>query len=658
MPQNIIEKIAQRFAVGLDNEAVINSGDFISIKPAHVMTHDNTGAVIPKFKSIGATKLANPRQVVHTLDHNIQDKSEKNLEKYKNIEAFSNSVGADFYPAGRGIGHQVMIEEGYAWPGTMVVASDSHSNMYGGIGALGTPIVRTDAASIWATGRTWWQIPPIAKVTLTGKLQVGVTGKDVIIALAGFFNKDEVLNHIIEFAGDGVKELSLDKRLTIANMTTEWGALGGVFPIDEVTTNWILNRIKKVKVRGLQGVPSDADGNGEHPRMNDTRLQTLINDMQNLQPDAGAYYAKEIVIDINSVEPTVAGPNSVKTMNPASELSKQDIKINKAYLLSCTNSREEDIAEAAKIIKGKKIATGVEFYVAAASNEVQAETELNGDWQILLEAGATPLPPGCGPCIGLGAGLLEDGEVGISATNRNFKGRMGSPTALAYLASPAVVAASALAGKITFDGNYSKSNISAEIKVLPKPEREIAEVNIIDGFPEIIEGDLLFCPQDNLNTDGIYPGKYTYNDDFTAEDQARVVMENYDPEFGKIVKDGNILVGGFNFGSGSSREQAATALKHRGIQLVITGSASQTYMRNAFNNGFLVLEVPELVNDFKSKFTEDKLTIETGIKVKIDFKKSKIIAGNSGYSINPVGTAAQELIVVGGLENWVKGQIS
>jgi len=658
MSQNLVEKIAQRFAFGLDEGAVVNSGDFISIKPAHVMTHDNTGAVIPKFKSIGATKLANPRQVVHTLDHNIQDRSEKNLEKYKNIEAFSNSVGADFYPAGRGIGHQVMIEEGYAWPGTMVVASDSHSNMYGGIGALGTPIVRTDAASIWATGRTWWQIPPITKVILTGDLQNGVTGKDVIIALAGYFNKDEVLNQIIEFAGEGIKGLSLDMRLTVANMTTEWGALGGVFPIDEVTTDWISKRIKKVKLRGLQGVPSDDDGNGEQPRMNEGRLQTLKDDMPNLQPDADAYYSKEITINLNSIEPMVAGPNSVKVMNTASELSQQDIKINKAYLLSCTNSREEDISEAAKILKDKKIADGVEFYVAAASNEVQAESEENGDWQILLDAGAIPLPPGCGPCIGLGIGLLEDGEIGISATNRNFKGRMGSPTALAYLASPAVVAASAIAGKITFDGNYSASNISANIKILPKLERELAEVNIIDGFPEIIEGDLLFCPQDNLNTDGIYPGKYTYNDDFTPEDQARVVMENYDTEFGKIVKEGNILVGGFNFGSGSSREQAATALKYRGIQLVITGSASQTYMRNAFNNGFIVLEVPDLVNEFKNKFTEDKLTIETGIKVKIDFKHSKIIAEDSEYSISPLGTAAQELIVVGGLENWVKKEIS
>jgi homoaconitate hydratase len=658
MSQNLVEKIAQRFAVGLDNGAVVNSGDFISIKPAHVMTHDNTGAVIPKFRSIGATKLADPRQVVHTLDHNIQDTSDKNLEKYKNIEAFSKSVGADFYPAGRGIGHQIMIEEGYAWPGTMAVASDSHSNMYGGIGALGTPIVRTDAASIWATGRTWWQVPPIAKVVLSGELQTGVTGKDVIIVLAGYFNKDEVLNHIVEFAGDGVKTLSLDKRLTIANMTTEWGALGGVFPTDEITTDWISNRITSIKVRGLQGVPSDADGNGEHPRMNEAKLQSLKEDIQNLQPDADAYYAKEITIDISSIEPHVAGPNSVKVMNTASELSKKDIQINKAYLVSCTNSRVEDIAEAAKVLEGKKIADRVEFYVAAASNEVQADSEKNGDWQILLDAGAIPLPSGCGPCIGLGIGLLEDGEIGISATNRNFKGRMGSPSALAYLASPAVVAASAIAGKITYDDNYESKNIDAEIKTLPKPKRDIGEVKIIEGFPEIMEGDLLFCPQDNMNTDGIYPGKYTYNDDFTPEDQARVVMENYDPEFGKIVKEGDILVGGFNFGTGSSREQAATALKYRGVQMVITGSASQTYMRNALNNGFLVLEVPELVNDFKNNFTDGKLTIETGIKARIDFKKSKIITTDSEYSISPVGTAAQELVVVGGIENWVKKQIS
>jgi homoaconitate hydratase len=155
MPQNLIEKIAQKYAVGLDDGQIVKSGDFISIQPAYVMTHDNTGAVMGKFKAIGASKMANPRQPVFTLDHNVQDISDENLKKYASIETFGKDMGVDFYPAGRGIGHQIMCEEGYAWPGTMAVASDSHSNMYGGMGCLGTPVVRTDAAALWATGQTW-----------------------------------------------------------------------------------------------------------------------------------------------------------------------------------------------------------------------------------------------------------------------------------------------------------------------------------------------------------------------------------------------------------------------------------------------------------------------------------------------------------------------
>lgn len=653
MGQNLIEKIAQKFAVGLEAGQVVQSGDILSIKPAYVMTHDNTGAVIPKFKSIGATKFANPRQVVHTLDHNIQDKSEKNLEKYKKIEDFSKSMGADFYPAGRGIGHQIMCEEGYVWPGTVVVASDSHSNMYGGLGCLGTPIVRTDAAAIWATGRTWWQIPSVAKVELKGKLQKGVGGKDVIIGLCGYFNNDEVLNYVIEFSGEGIKELNIDQRLTIANMTTEWGALGGVFPIDDVTIDWLKDRADFIAKRGLAGVPSDSDGKGSHPRLNLTRIAQLESILDELTPDAESYYAKELVIDLSTIEPYVSGPNTVKVMTSVSAIKEKNVKIDKAYLVSCVNSRVEDITEAAEVLRGKIIAEGVQFYVAAASSEVQAESEKRGDWKVLLDAGAIVLPPGCGPCIGLGTGLLEDGEIGISATNRNFKGRMGSSNAQAYLASPAVVAYSALSGKIDFNWEGKTVEINGNIKINPRPKRQAGVTKIIEGFPEVLEGDLVFCNQDNMNTDGIYPGKYTYNDDFKPEDQARVVMENYDPNFGQIVKEGDILVGGYNFGTGSSREQAATALKYRGIQMVITGSASQTYTRNALNNGYLVIELPELVDDLKSKFGKDKLTVLTGIKAKIDFKNSVIITPDKEYPISPVGAAAQELVVVGGLENWV-----
>ncbi len=651
--QNLVEKIAQKFAVGLDEGHIVRAGDYLSIRPAHVMTHDNSGAVIPKFKSIGASKVANKRQIVFALDHNVQDTSEDNLAKYRKIEAFAGEHGIDFYPAGRGIGHQIMCEEGYAWPGTMVVASDSHSNMYGGLGCLGTPIVRTDAAAIWATGRTWWQVPPVAKVELKGKLRTGVTGKDVIVALCGFFNKDEVLNHAVEFVGDGVAHLSLDERLTISNMTTEWGALAGVFPIDDITLDWLRKRIEFVEIRGLAHVPSDADGHGVHPRLNLRHLKELQTNAP--QADIDAYYAKELILDMHTVTPYVSGPNHVKVMTPVPEMNS--VKVNKAYLVSCVNSRVQDLAEAASVVKGKKVAPGVQFYVAAASSEVQEESERRGDWQTLMDAGAIELPPGCGPCIGLGRGLLEDGEVGISATNRNFKGRMGSKSAQAYLASPAVVAASAIAGTIAMPFKMETEKIQGSIKTGARPESSEEQVRIVDGFPATVEGDVIFCHQDNLNTDGIYPGKYTYIDDFTPEQQASVVMENYDAQFGKIVKQGDILVGGFNFGTGSSREQAATALKYRGIGMVIAGSFSETYKRNALNNGFLAIEAPDLVADLKEKFGADKLTIATGAKATVDFTRSQLKYDGKTYAIGPVGAAAQELIVCDGLENWVKNNL-
>lgn len=665
MSQTLIEKIAQSAvadAAGLEKNHEVHAGDYLSIKPAYVMTHDNTGAVIPKFKSIGATKLFNPRQIVHTLDHDIQNKSEKNLDKYKKIEEFSKSMGADFYPAGRGIGHQIMCEEGYAWPGTMAVASDSHSNMYGGLGCLGTPVVRTDAAALWATGRTWWQVPPIAKVELKGILQPGVTGKDVIIALCGYFNNDEVLNHAIEFVGDGVRHLTIEERLAIANMTTEWGALAGVFPIDETTIKWLRQRADYISKRGLEGVFSDTDlsadkagkagGKGTHPRINKKRIDELEKNI--LSADTNAFYAKELSIDLSTVEPYVSGPNTVKIMTAVSGLKQKEVKIQKAYLVSCVNSRLNDIKEAAAMVKGKKVAEGVKFYVAAASSEVQKESENAGYWQSLIEAGAIPLPAGCGPCIGLGTGLLEDGEVGISATNRNFKGRMGSPKAFAYLASPAVVAASAVAGKIDYPWYGKSTGVKGEIKVNTKPGGSKSSVKIIDGFPTQIEGEIIFCHQDNLNTDGIFPGKYTYIDDFTPQQQAEVVMENYDTEFVKITKKDDILVGGFNFGTGSSREQAATALKYKGIQLVIAGSFNETYKRNALNNGYLLIECPQLVIDLKAKFGTAKLTVKTNIITKINFQNSILTIIDKKYSFDPIGEAAQELIAVGGLEEWVK----
>ena len=318
-----------------------------------------------------------------------------------------------------------MIEEGYAYPDTLVVASDSHSNMYGGIGCLGTPIVRTDAASIWATGKTWWQIPPVARVAFKNQLPKGSTGKDVIIALCGLFNQDQVLNHAIEFTGsDAIATLSIDERLSIANMTTEWGALAGVFPVDNITLNWLYERARLLEKR-LQK---------QHSRHSFERLKRL--EENPLLSDKDCDYSIDIELDLSRISPYISGPNSVKMATPLKELEPKKIKIDRAYLVSCVNSRVSDLKAAAEIMRGKKVNENVEFYVAAASLEVQKESELLGDWNTLLEAGAKPLPSGCGPCIGLGAGLLKENEVGISATNRNYKGRMGSPLASTYLGSP------------------------------------------------------------------------------------------------------------------------------------------------------------------------------------------------------------------------------
>lgn len=657
--QNLTEKIVQKYAVGVSPGKKVVSGDYVTIQPAHCMSHDNSWPVATKFMGLGASKVKNNRQIVCTLDHDVQNKTEKNLAKYENIEKFAKEQGIDFYPAGRGIGHQIMIEEGYAFPLNLTVASDSHSNTYGGIGSLGTPIVRTDAASIWATGQTWWQIPPVAKVELIGKLPKGVTGKDIIVTLCGVFNNDEVLNHAIEFVGEGVKDLPVDYRLTIANMTTEWGALSGLFPVDETLMEYYKDRLTKLPQ--------------PHARINQETIENLVNNP--VKSDDDAIYAKHLTVDLSTLSPYISGPNSVKISNSLHDLSNQNIKINKAYLVSCTNSRLSDIKAAADILKGRKVHPDVEFYVAAASSNVQKDAEDIGAWQDILDAGAIPLPAGCGPCIGLGMGLLKDGEVGISATNRNFKGRMGSKDALAYLSSPEIVAASAILGKIggpeELDGRPVEANreITKQLTI-PKAEateaaEESGSVDILEGFPTEIVGELILCDADNINTDGIYPGKYTYQDDIPKLKMAEVCMENYDSEFKDKVHAGDIIISGYNFGTGSSREQAATAILAKGMRLIVAGSFGNIFSRNSINNALLTLEIPALIDMLREKYRDsNELTVRTGWFLKWDVTKAMVYVVDSNsevilsQKVGELGTNLQDIIVKGGLEGWVKSELA
>jgi len=619
----------------------LRAGDFLSIRPHRCMTHDNTSAVMSKFKGIGAKKIRDPQQLVFALDHDIQNQDEANQKKYRSIEAFAKEHGVDFYPAGSGIGHQIMVERGYVVPGSFVVASDSHSNMYGALGAIGTPIVRTDAAAVWATGEFWWQIPRSIQVVLEGKLPQGVTGKDVIITLCGLYNHDEVLNSAVEFTGPGVASLSMDARFSISNMSTEWGPLVGWFPVDALTIAYLKGVQQRLKVLGVERFSEeDVESWAKNPP----------------HPDSDAAYAARIVLDLNQVTPHVSGPDTVQVMSSLAEIEQKKVAIQKAYLVSCVNSRVEDLDAAARVLKGKKVAPSVKFYLAAASQWVQQEAERRGTWQTLLEAGANPLPPGCGPCIGLGTGLLEPGEVGISATNRNFKGRMGSRDAKCYLASPEVVAASAVAGYICAPqpvSNGAPARRYSEFPVAATAEK----VEILPGFPEHVRGRLIFVPQDNVNTDAIYGKDYTYRDDMTPEMMAKVVMENYDPQFASRAQAGDVIVSGFNFGTGSSREQAVTCLKAKGIPMVIAASFSQTYLRNAYNNGFLCVEVPELVKRLREQFAKEvaakEKTLIPGDAIDVDFTSGTIHWRGERFAFPALGSVPQSLVIAGGVENLV-----
>jgi homoaconitate hydratase len=252
--------------------------------------------------------------------------------------------------------------------------------------------------------------------------------------------------------------------------------------------------------------------------------------------------------------------------------------------------------------------------------------------------------------------------VGISATNRNFKGRMGSRDAQCYLASPEVVAASAAAGHITGPKGANGSRPAwSFVETLPDAPVEGESVSILPGFPEKLSGRLVFVPQDNLNTDGIYGKDYTYREDMTPADMARVVMENYDPDFAASTEEGDILVGGWNFGTGSSREQAATALQAKGIALLIAGSFSQTYLRNAYNNGFICIECPELVVRLKegmhAAVQAGELTIISEVEVAIDFSNGTITHGTDVFRFPPLGSVPQSLVVAGGSEPLIRQRI-
>ncbi len=379
------------------------------------MSHDNTAAIYQTFKKLGISKVKYPERLAITLDHAVPAPTTQHAQNHAEVRQFVKEQGVTtFFEVGRGICHQVHSEEGVILPGEVILGSDSHTTHFGWLGAFGAGVGRSEMAAIWATGELWLRVPESMKVILTGEWPQGVTAKDFCLKLIGDLGVDGGIYMSIEFSGPAISALSLESRAVIPNMMAEFGAKTAYLPPDEAIFKYLEGRAR--------------------------RPYTPI------YPDPDAIYAAEHHYDVSQLEPMVACPDSPDNVKPVSEIAGTPVQ--QAFIGTCTNGRLEDIAAAAEIVKGHHVAAGTRLLIIPASSVVMQDAMKQGYLQTLMEAGAVLGTPGCGPCMGNHMGVPAPKEVTISSANRNFRGRMGTSDAPIYLASPAVVAASAIAGKI------------------------------------------------------------------------------------------------------------------------------------------------------------------------------------------------------------------
>jgi len=392
------------------------AGDIVIARVDLAFAQDTTGPLtVRQFQAGKFKSLANPSQTVLFFDHAAPSPNRERASDHQFMRQFARETGCLISDVGGGVCHQ-LVAESLAKPGDVIVGADSHTVTAGALGAFATGMGSSDVAVVFALGKTWFRVPESIKISTTGELRQGVMAKDLVLQLIGAIGADGATYKALEFGGEGLRNLKISDRLTIANMAVEAGAKVGLFPSDRVTRGY-LNHQKR----------------GE--------------DYQPLAADNNAGYESEIHIELAALEPTVAKPHQVDNTAPAREL--KGTKIDQVFIGTCTNGRLEDIATAAEILKGKKRHPRIRFIVAPASPQILLDAISAGYIRTLVEAGAAIMPPGCAACLGLHQGVLASGEACLSTANRNFKGRMGSPEAFIYLGSPATAAATVITGEIT-----------------------------------------------------------------------------------------------------------------------------------------------------------------------------------------------------------------
>jgi 3-isopropylmalate/(R)-2-methylmalate dehydratase large subunit len=409
MPYTFAEK-ALALAAGVESA---QAGDILDVRPDLIFSHDNSAAIRKIFQEIGASHIFRPDRVAITLDHAVPAPTTRHAQNHAEIRQWVKDEGiAHFFEVGRGICHQVISEEALVLPGEVILGADSHSTHFGWLGAFGAGVGRTEMAALWATGELWMRVPDAMRVTLNGQLRPGVTPKDIALKLIGDRGVDGGLYMSIEFYGDTLEGFSIDELAILPNMMAEFGAKNAYI----APTQKVFDYLEAKRLR----------------------------DYTPLYPDPDAVYAEEYTLDVNTLEPQIALPHQPDRVVNLSEALGNPVQ--QAFLGTCTNGRLEDLQAAAEVLKGHHVAC--RMIVIPASSEVMKAALRAGYIETLVEAGATVTTPGCGPCMGNHMGIPAPQEATISSANRNFRGRMGTPEADIYLASPYVVAASAIKGAI------------------------------------------------------------------------------------------------------------------------------------------------------------------------------------------------------------------
>ena len=431
-PQTFAQKALAR-AAGLDT---VEIGQVVDARPDVVLSHDNTAAIRRIWQQFGQPRIAIPERLAITLDHAVPAPTTRHAQNHAEIRRFVAEQNiANFFEVGRGICHQVLSEEALVLPGQTILGADSHTTHYGWLGAFGAGIGRSEVATLWATGELWLRVPESIRIVLEGDLPPGVTAKDFALRVIGDLGADGGLYMSIEFAGSGITALSLESRMVLPNMMAEFGAKNAYIAPDAATVAYLAAGLERRRAR--TGQPCNAESR--------EALHAFILAHARF-PDPDASYAAEYHYRASDLEPVVARPHTVDNVATLAQVAGTPIQ--QAFLGTCTNGRLEDIAAAAAIVQGKQVAVGTRFLVIPASSRVLAAAMDAGYIATLVAAGAVIGVPGCGPCMGNHMGIPAPGEVTISSANRNFRGRMGTPESDIFLASPAVVAASAIAGKI------------------------------------------------------------------------------------------------------------------------------------------------------------------------------------------------------------------